>query len=62
MVCGILVLSVILMLFTFSSGAGGTAGVTTGGAAIPAAILACNTAQVLIFDGMEIIKCLAFYV
>ena len=49
------------MLFTFSSGAGGTAGVTTGGAAIPAAILACNTAQVLIFDRMEIMKCLALY-
>ena len=28
------------------AGAGGTAGVTTGGAAVPAAILACNTAQV----------------
>ena len=27
------------------AGAGGTAGVTTGGVGVPAAVLACNTAQ-----------------
>jgi len=35
------------------SGAGGTAGVSTGGAAVPAAIVACNAAQVCISSSTE---------